>query len=124
MAEELEPAPEPQDRPEGAQWDEVHRRWERWDETTNAWVALTEGDGVPIDEEVSLPPLLARELAHLGEMPEREHVPDRDRRPEPPSHVKGAQWNELEARWERWDETAEAWVAVEADADAEDGAGT
>ena len=123
MPEIAEPVQEPDDRPEGAQWDEVHRRWERWDDSTNAWVALTEGDGVPIDQEVSIPPLLARELQHADDLPEREHVPDLERRPEPPTHVKGAQWNELEARWERWDETADAWVAVEADGDAAAGAG-
>jgi hypothetical protein len=109
-------APRPPEGIKGAQWDELHRRWERWDESTGAWVAVTEGDGVPIDEENPLPPLLARELHHAEELPEREHVADVDRRPPPPARVKGAQWNEVNGRWERWDEATAAWVEAVDDA--------
>lgn len=114
MPDEPERAPAAGERPEGAQWDELHRRWERWGEEAGAWVALGEGDAVAVEAENPLPPLLARELHHEEELP-HEHVPDVDRAPEPPSHVPGAQWNEVEARWERWDESAKAWVPVEAE---------
>jgi hypothetical protein len=101
----------------GAQWDEVHRRWEHWDEATQAWVVVGEdaGDGVDPGAENPLPPLLARELQHAEELEAADEpdVPDVDRQPEPPAHVPGAQWNEVAGRWERWDEGAGAWVAVE-----------
>ena len=102
----------------GAQWDEVHRRWEHWDEAKQAWVVVGDdaGDGVAPEEENPLPALLARELQHAEELEAAEEpdVPDVERAPEPPAHVPGAQWNEVAGRWERWDEAAAAWVAVDA----------
>lgn len=127
----VEPAtkPAPGAPPEhGAQWDEVHGRWERWDAGAGAWVVIGDaGDGVdPADEEV-LAPHLARELLHAQELEADDRVrePDVARAPEPPEHVPGAQWNEIESRWERWDEAAGAWVAAEtAVAAPSDGAAT
>jgi hypothetical protein len=49
----------------------------------------------------------------FGDLRERPEVPDHVRlaKPgEPPQP--GAQWNELEGQWERWDEDAQAWVVV------------
>ena len=73
------------------------------------------GDGVDPASENPLPPLLAREL-HLAEELEAEDlppVPDVDRTPEPDEGPPGAQWNEVLARWERWDEASGAWVEVD-----------
>lgn len=100
----------------GAQWDEVHGRWEVWDEADERWVVVGDaGDGVAPDAENPLPAHLARELHHAEELEahDRPDEPDVDRAPEPPEHVPGAQWNEVEARWERWDGTAGAWVPAE-----------
>ena len=99
---------------EGAQWDELHQRWEHWDEASRSWVVVGDeaGDGVDPASENPLPPLLAREL-HLAEELEAEDVPpvaDVDRTPEPDAGPPGAQWNEVLARWERWDDAAGAWV--------------
>jgi hypothetical protein len=98
----------------GAQWDEVHRRWEQWDEAAQAWVVVGDdhGDGVEPGDENPLPALLARELHHAEELEATEppDVPDVDRAPEPTSHVPGAQWNEVAGRWERWDEATGAWI--------------
>jgi hypothetical protein len=33
-------APEPPQHVEGAQWDEVHSRWIRWDAAADAWVPV------------------------------------------------------------------------------------
>jgi hypothetical protein len=96
----------------GAQWDEVHRRWEHWDEDAQQWVVVGDaGDGVAPAEENPVAPLLARELLHADEV-EREHIPapDVDRAPAPAEAPPGAQWNEVAQRWERWDEATEAWV--------------
>jgi hypothetical protein len=106
----------PGDPPEpGAQWDEVHRRWERWDEDSQAWVVIGDpGDGVAPEDENQMPPTLARDLLHADEM-EGGHVPVADvaRAAEPTEGPPGAQWNEVEDRWDRWDEAAGAWVAVD-----------
>lgn len=111
------PIPEPDAPPPepGAQWDEVHGRWERWDEASQAWVVVGDpGDGVAPGAENPLPALLARELQHAEELEAGEEPPEPDveRAPEPPEHVPGAQWNEVEGRWERWDDTAGEWVPV------------
>ncbi|MET0902902.1 MAG: hypothetical protein ABWZ52_06675 [Acidimicrobiales bacterium] len=97
----------------GAQWDEVHLRWEHWDEETETWVIVGDdvGDGIPTSEESSLPAVLARDLLHADEMEaDHEVVRDVDRAspsgPAPP----GAQWNEVAVRWERWDEASASWV--------------
>lgn len=63
-------------------------------------------DGIPLP-----PPLLARELIRAEEIdPLEDHVIDIDRVATPPQPMPGAQWNEVLGRWERWDETAAAWV--------------
>lgn len=38
---------EPGDAPEGAQWNEVLGRWERWDATADDWVEATEDNAPP-----------------------------------------------------------------------------
>jgi hypothetical protein len=100
---------------EGAQWDELHRRWEHWDERAHAWVVVGEdaGDGVAPADENPLPAEVARELLHADEM-EAVHplLPDVARAPEPGSGPPGAQWNEVEERWERWDEASGSWVVA------------
>lgn len=111
------PAPMPGPPPaEGAQWDEVHRRWEVWDDAQGAWVVVGDsGTDVAPDEEPAIPPHLARLLVADAER----HGDDADdgvidlrRIPEPDEHVPGAQWNEVAGRWERWDDAADAWVPV------------
>ena len=110
-------SPRPDEPPvPGAQWDEVHGRWEQWDEAAGAWRVVGDaGDGVMPGEEQLLPPLLARDVIHAGDLDLRDkpEVIDVRRVPAPAEHVPGAQWNEVAARWERWDDAAGAWVAVE-----------
>jgi hypothetical protein len=99
----------------GAQWDELHQRWEHWDEATQAWVIVGDaGDGIAPGDENPVPSLLARELLHADEL-DSEHVPVPDvaRAAEPDQGPPGAQWNEIEGRWDRWDEASGAWVAVD-----------
>lgn len=110
--------PEPAGPPpvHGAQWDEVHGRWEVWDAAVEQWVVVGDpGDGTTPATENPLPANLARELhdAELLAAHDRPVEPDVDRAPEPPVHVPGAQWNEIEARWERWDDAAGAWIPVD-----------
>ena len=98
----------------GAQWDELHGRWEHWDDASQAWVIVGDpGDGIAPEDENAMPPLLARDLLHADEM-EFQHmeVADVDRVAEPTDGPPGAQWNEVEGRWERWDDTAGHWVPV------------
>ena len=97
----------------GAQWDELHRRWEHWDESAQMWVVVGDdpGDGVAPAVENPLPALLARELLEDDEIEARhETVADVDRSSPQGPAPRGAQWNEVTDRWERWDEAAEAWV--------------
>lgn len=101
---------------QGAQWDEVHGRWEQWDVATEQWVVVGEpGDGVAPSAENPLPAHLARELHHAEELGEHDRPvePDVERAPEPPEHLAGAQWNEVETRWEKWDDTQGAWLPAE-----------
>lgn len=114
-------APQPGSAPvPGAQWDELHSRWEVWDERGQQWLAVDPVTGersVPTDELPVPPPLLARELVHAEEIdPIEDHVIDIDRLAAPPRPVPGAQWNEVVGRWEIWDEAASAWVEALADA--------
>jgi hypothetical protein len=99
---------------EGAQWDEVHQRWEHWDEASRAWVVVGDlaGDGIAPADENPLPPLLARELLLAADLEAGDAAPvvDVEREPEPDAGPPGAQWNEVLARWERWDDAAGAWV--------------
>ena len=97
----------------GAQWDELHRRWEVWDEAAGAWVVVGDaGDGVAPADENLLPPLLAREMLHADEVEARDQpsVADVHRSSPHGPAPRGAQWNEVTDRWERWDEASEQWV--------------
>jgi len=101
----------------GAQWDELHRRWEHWDEASQTWVIVGDpGDGIAPEDENQMAPTLARDLLHADEMEfQHMHVDDVARAPEPTQGPAGAQWNEVTDRWERWDEAAGEWVAAETD---------
>jgi hypothetical protein len=105
----------------GAQWDELHLRWEIWDEAAHAWMVVGDESGElirPGDDAPLPPPLLARELIHAEEIdPVERHVIDVDRLAAPPQPVPGAQWNEVLGRWERWDDAAGAWVEAVAGAE-------
>lgn len=99
----------------GAQWDELHRRWETWDAVAEAWMIVGDDSGEPArpPAERLTPDFLARELLHADEAEaevETPHILDVDRIVAPTQIVPGAQWNEVVGRWERWDELAEAWV--------------
>lgn len=97
----------------GAQWDELHRRWEVWDDAAQVWVVAGEdaGDGVSPTDENPLAANLARELLRADEVESaHEPVPDVDRRAPSGPAPRGAQWNEVEGRWERWDDATSAWV--------------
>ena len=105
-----EPGPPPV---HGAQWDELHRRWEVWDDATGSWVVVGDepGDAVAPDAENPLPPHLARELQHGEEVAtHHELVADVDRSSPQGPAPRGAQWNEVADRWERWDEATGEWV--------------
>jgi hypothetical protein len=107
----------------GAQWDELHGRWERWDEAAQGWrIVGATGDIVRPPSEGPVSAFLAAEVARSGQ-PEavvdtpdededdgRVHVIDVDRLAAPPQPVPGAQWNEVRGRWERWDDVLEEWV--------------
>lgn len=113
----------------GAQWDELHRQWERWDDDVQAWRVVGDagddsGDIVRPPSEGPVSAFLAGEVARSGQ-PEadtvvdtaaeddddgRIHVIDVDRLAAPPQPVLGAQWNEVRGRWERWDDVLEEWV--------------
>ncbi len=101
----------------GAQWDELHQRWEHWDEDAQEWVVVGDaGDGIAPEEENLMGPTLARDLLIADELDaEHEPVADVARAAEPETGPPGAQWNEVEGRWDRWDDAAGAWVAVQAD---------
>ena len=102
---------------EGAQWDEVHQRWEVWDDATEQWVVVGDaGDGVDPSEENPYTALLARELHHADEsVSHHEVVPDVPRGGPSGPAPRGAQWNEVVGRWERWDEASASWVEAVAD---------
>jgi hypothetical protein len=102
----------------GAQWDELHSRWERWDDDAQAWVVVGDsaGDGVSPLEENPLPPLLAREQLLADDLDAAASpVSDVVRAPAHGPGPEGAQWNEVADRWERWDEGRQAWVEALAD---------
>lgn len=102
---------------EGAQWDEVHRRWEVWDEVAAEWLVVGEGgDGVAPADENPLPSLLAREVLLAEDLDAEHHaVADVPRASPDGPTPSGAQWNEVTDRWERWDEATEAWVEATGD---------
>ena len=103
----------------GAQWNERRRRWEVWDDAVQAWMIVGDepGERTLALDDTALPPLLARELLHADEIDApAHHVVDITRTPPPPIPVPGAQWNEVAARWERWDQRAGAWVEAVVDA--------
>jgi hypothetical protein len=95
----------------GAQWDELHGRWLVWDEAAETWLIVGDEPGeliLPLDEIPLPPPLLALKLSH--EAPARDHVVDVDRLARPPQPMRGAQWNEVAGRWERWHDATGEWV--------------
>jgi hypothetical protein len=104
----------------GAQWDELHKRWEHWDEASQEWVVVGDdpGDGVDPGEENPLPALLERDL-RLADEVEAAHPPLSDIGREAPAGPapRGAQWNEVVGRWERWDEARDEWVEATVDTD-------
>lgn len=96
----------------GAQWDELYRRWEVWDDAVQGWVAVGDEPGAPIApaEENPLPSHLSRVTLAADDLA-TEHVTASERRlAEPGDAPEGAQWNEVLGRWERWDEGTEDWV--------------
>ena len=102
----------------GAQWDELHQRWEAWDDATETWLVVGDDPGrvAPADEN-PLPSVLARSERLVDDLDtERVEAPER-RQAEPDDAPRGAQWNEVAGRWERWDEGADAWVEAAHDDD-------
>jgi hypothetical protein len=101
----------------GAQWDEVHRRWEMWDEATEEWQVVGDaGDGVAVEDENPIPSLLARDMILADDLEAEHHVvPDVARASPVGPAPRGAQWNEVTDRWERWDEATETWVEATGD---------
>jgi hypothetical protein len=122
--DDLSREPIPGDPPvPGAQWDEVHRRWEVWDEAAGEWRIAGDdrGDSVAPSEENPLPSLLARELQHGEELEAAdETISDVPRASPTGPAPRGAQWNEIDGRWERWDEATGAWVEATVDAEPTD----
>lgn len=102
----------------GAQWDELRGRWERWDEAAGTWMIVGQGAPVPRPDIEAVPAFLTREIHHAEDLEANEpiHIIDVDRLAAPTQPVPGAQWNEVVGRWERWDESAEAWVSARVDA--------
>lgn len=102
----------------GAQWDEVHGCWQRWDDATQSWLVVGAETPVPppaIPADIAMG---AAEMAGLLEDDPDDLVIDVDRLAAPPQPVPGAQWNEVMGRWERWDDSAAEWVAVPSNVDA------
>jgi hypothetical protein len=101
----------------GAQWDEVHQRWEVWDDATEQWVVVGgAGDAVDPGEENPYSAPLARDLDRGDELiSQDEVVPDITRDAPAGPAPRGAQWNEVAGRWERWDEASSSWVEAVAD---------
>jgi hypothetical protein len=104
----------------GAQWDEVHTRWERWDDQVGGWVVVGDpGSGVDPAHEHDMTPAERRAVVDNLDRRRRARVePTTVEAPptsSPPAGVApptpGAQWNEVNDRWERWD--GSAWVAVD-----------
>ncbi|MEX2294386.1 MAG: hypothetical protein WD691_11415 [Acidimicrobiales bacterium] len=115
---DLDRAARPGDPPvAGAQWDEVRRVWEHWDEAAQGWVIAgdTSGEALPpatMPQDVREPDAWgsSRPAVPVPEDPDVPHIIDVDRLAEPAVAVPGAQWNEVVGRWEHWDESAGAWV--------------
>lgn len=96
----------------GAQWDELYRRWEIWDEAAKDWVAVGDDPGAPIApaDENPLPSSLARVTLAADDLVTEHITPSEHRVPEPGLPPEGSQWNEVRGRWERWDAAADDWV--------------
>lgn len=101
----------------GAQWDELYRRWEVWDDAAQEWVAVGNETGAPIApaEENPLPSSLARATLAADDLATEHVTPPEHRVAEPGEAPVGAQWNEVLGRWERWDATADDWVEATED---------
>lgn len=113
--DDLERVAQPGEPPvPGAQWDELHQRWERWDEDAQAWVVVGDAPGVDVapPDENPLPPHLSRVAHAADELDDEPAVAAEHRRPEPDEGPAGAQWNEIVGHWERWDDATSAWVPV------------
>ena len=96
----------------GAQWDEVHRRWEVWDEATEEWTMVGDaGDGVAIAERTRCRRCSrGTSCTPTSSRPPTTSVADVERASPVGPAPRGAQWNEITDRWERWDEATDAWV--------------
>lgn len=103
----------------GAQWDEVHARWERWDDQRGCWEVVSDAAESQRPAVEGLPPApftpapLTPEMYHrnvLATEDEADHIVDIDRVALPERPVPGAQWNEVVGRWEVWSDAAGAWV--------------
>jgi hypothetical protein len=100
----------------GAQWDELYRRWEIWDDAAQDWVAVGDDLGASIapGDENPLPAHLSRVTLAADDLA-IEHVPTSEhRQAEPDDAPAGAQWNEVLGRWERWDAAYGDWVEATA----------
>ena len=116
--DDLHRTAKPEEPPvEGAQWDEVHRRWEVWDAATGEWQVVGDaGDTVATADENPLPPHLARDVLLADDLEAEDHpVADVDRASPVGPAPRGAQWNEVTDRWERWDDVTESWVEAPGD---------
>lgn len=103
----------------GAQWDEVHARWEVWDRSSAHWVVVAAAAAampVPVEE-------MEREPAGLDslfgtETPEPSGddrwIIDLRAQPTPGDQIAGVQWNEVVGRWERWDDRTGRWIPAPA----------
>lgn len=100
----------------GAQWDEVHGRWERWDDQRDCWEVVSDAaESQRPAVEGLVPAPVVPEPYHgdaLAADEEADHIVDIDRIALPERPVPGAQWNEVVGRWEVWSEAAGAWVDV------------
>ena len=106
-------------RCEGAQWDEVHRRWEVWDEAAEAWAVVGDdaGDGVaPARREPA--PAAPRPRAAPRRRGRGRARGGRRRRPRVARSgpaPRGAQWNEVDRSVGALGRGHRAWVEATVD---------